>query len=243
MRYISYKGVGIVMSDYKNFYDKEQMSDNVDALMSDMTETTLDRRRKDEDALAYIRDRQHGKEASAKSKSSIFGKIKKAVSSKKKSSLKYDMEEVYRAYGESMHTAKPANTPAYDNSYAEEATVVMDEEDDDATEVMGENFPLALLRCGDRVFELFDGSRLTIGSKRDANDVVIDSRRVSRSHAEIVCRDGEIYISDRGSTNGTYINGSHETVPKGIYATVKPGDSIILADTEIYICEYGGKYD
>jgi class 3 adenylate cyclase len=34
-----------------------------------------------------------------------------------------------------------------------------------------------------------------------------DARTVSRKHARIDCREGTVYVSDLGSTNGTYVNG------------------------------------
>lgn len=40
-------------------------------------------------------------------------------------------------------------------------------------------------------------------------DVLIDDRRVSRAHAEIVRRDGKYFVRDLGSKNGTCLNGDH----------------------------------
>src|SRR5260370_35399092 len=38
-------------------------------------------------------------------------------------------------------------------------------------------------------------------------DIVLDSGSVSRQHAEITSLDGEFYIQDLGSRNGTIVNG------------------------------------
>lgn len=47
---------------------------------------------------------------------------------------------------------------------------------------------------------------LTIG--RDAsNDVCINHPTVSKNHAEILKQDGRVWLADRGSTNGTFVNG------------------------------------
>ncbi len=48
--------------------------------------------------------------------------------------------------------------------------------------------------------------RITIG-RDPSNDVVIDHPVVSKKHAEIVRRDGKVFIVDLGSTNGSFVNG------------------------------------
>lgn len=48
---------------------------------------------------------------------------------------------------------------------------------------------------------------LTLGRDPKGVEVLIPSEIVSKRHAKITARDGKIYISDMGSTNGTYING------------------------------------
>ena len=48
---------------------------------------------------------------------------------------------------------------------------------------------------------------VTIG--RDArNDLTFESASVSRHHAAVVFRDGRWYVEDRGSFNGTFLNGT-----------------------------------
>ena len=48
---------------------------------------------------------------------------------------------------------------------------------------------------------------ITIG--RDThNDLVMESAAVSRDHAAVTFRDGRWYLEDRGSFNGTYLNGT-----------------------------------
>jgi pSer/pThr/pTyr-binding forkhead associated (FHA) protein len=41
-----------------------------------------------------------------------------------------------------------------------------------------------------------------------ANDLVIDSSAVSRKHAALVHEEGRWYVEDRGSYNGTFLNGT-----------------------------------
>ncbi|HYD95362.1 MAG TPA: FHA domain-containing protein [Noviherbaspirillum sp.] len=48
--------------------------------------------------------------------------------------------------------------------------------------------------------------RVTIG-RRPHNDVVIDDRAISGEHAVIVSRDGDAFLEDLNSTNGTQVNG------------------------------------
>jgi pSer/pThr/pTyr-binding forkhead associated (FHA) protein len=51
------------------------------------------------------------------------------------------------------------------------------------------------------------GDTLSIG--RDArNDLVLESAAVSREHAILALRDARWYLEDRGSFNGTYLNGT-----------------------------------
>ena len=47
---------------------------------------------------------------------------------------------------------------------------------------------------------------ITIGQSNQ-NDVVLADDSVSRTHARLEYRDGGWYVSDLGSTNGTFLNG------------------------------------
>jgi len=49
----------------------------------------------------------------------------------------------------------------------------------------------------------------TVAIGRDGdNDLVMGSSSVSREHAAVTFRDGRWYLEDRGSFNGTYLNGT-----------------------------------
>jgi predicted component of type VI protein secretion system len=48
---------------------------------------------------------------------------------------------------------------------------------------------------------------LSIG-RDPKNDLVLESAEVSREHAAVAFRDGRWYVEDRGSFNGTYLNGT-----------------------------------
>src|SRR3954447_433228 len=56
----------------------------------------------------------------------------------------------------------------------------------------------------------FTGERLSIG-RDPANDVVLDDPNVSRFHAEVVARAGNVEVRDLGSRNGTRVDGSLTT--------------------------------
>jgi hypothetical protein len=68
--------------------------------------------------------------------------------------------------------------------------------------------PVLVIRSGGgRVGESFplDRDRMTIGRRPDS-DVVLDDVTVSRDHALLVRRGGDLYLDDLGSLNGSYVN-------------------------------------
>ncbi len=68
--------------------------------------------------------------------------------------------------------------------------------------------PYLVLRCGagqERVVPI-GGETVTIG-RSGSCDIVIEDPGVSRRHAEIARDGGRFYVTDLGSTNGTYVNG------------------------------------
>lgn len=82
---------------------------------------------------------------------------------------------------------------------------------------------------GPRAGEAFvvKGAKLRIGALPD-NDVVIDSNTVSRYHAAIHCKRGQVEIEDLNSSNGTFVNGTAiRTSP------LLPGDKIRIADVDL----------
>ena len=70
-------------------------------------------------------------------------------------------------------------------------------------------------------------SRLTIGRAKE-NDFVIDDSMVSRFHVEVQQIRGSYFIKDRGSSNGTYINGKLLKADK--YVKIQNGDTIRLGN-------------
>ena len=63
--------------------------------------------------------------------------------------------------------------------------------------------------------------------------VTLQSNNVSRQHAELLQRDGELLVRDLGSTNGTFVN--HR--PVSGCTRISPGDVIRFADVELRLRE------
>jgi two-component system response regulator AtoC len=85
-----------------------------------------------------------------------------------------------------------------------------------------------------RVVPLPDGAEVTFGRSR-ACTVHIDSERVSRTHARLVHRSGELTIEDLGSRNGTRVNGARVEAParlgSGDEITVGPITAVVSVTT------------
>jgi hypothetical protein len=70
-----------------------------------------------------------------------------------------------------------------------------------------------------------------IGKEKSYVDYFIgDNTAISRSHANIINRDGEYFIVDTNSTNHVYLNGA--MIPKNIEAKLSHGDIMTLANEE-----------
>jgi pSer/pThr/pTyr-binding forkhead associated (FHA) protein len=72
-------------------------------------------------------------------------------------------------------------------------------------------------------FVLTEGATASIG-RLETNDICIKEQHVSRQHAVINYRDGVFLITDLGSANGVYVNGTRITDPYPLVA----GDEIRL---------------
>ena len=73
------------------------------------------------------------------------------------------------------------------------------------------------------------GKRFAVGDESitfgrgDENDVVLANLLTSRVHAELRYQDGGYVLHDRGSSNGTWVNGRRVTVHR-----LQPGDEIVI---------------
>lgn len=84
-----------------------------------------------------------------------------------------------------------------------------------------------------RFFLVFEGSttipvedRVRVGRNFLNEAVVFGDRFVSRRHAEIGVRNGEFYLVDLGSSNGTYLNG--RAIPRRKSVRLEIGDRILF---------------
>ncbi|MEV0292914.1 BTAD domain-containing putative transcriptional regulator [Nocardia sp. NPDC050710] len=87
----------------------------------------------------------------------------------------------------------------------------------------------AWLRVGDSAPIPIPPTGLRIGREPD-NDVVIEDSRVSRKHARILHREDGVFIRDRDSANGVYVNGA----PIGADTALSDGDVIRVGSTILY---------
>ena len=70
-----------------------------------------------------------------------------------------------------------------------------------------------------------------IGKERSYADYFIgDNTAISRSHANIVSRDGEYYLVDTNSTNHTFLNG--QMIQSNVETKLAHGDTIRLANED-----------
>ncbi len=75
-----------------------------------------------------------------------------------------------------------------------------------------------------RSYEL--GDELTLG-RAGGCQVTIDDTYVSQLHARLFQRDGQYYLEDLGSTNGTYLNRKKVTAP----IAIRKGDRLQVGKT------------
>ena len=59
-----------------------------------------------------------------------------------------------------------------------------------------------------QVVEVYEGRPIVVGRSRKLANFHLHDEGVSRVHAKLVFDKGRLYVSDLGSTNGTYVNGN-----------------------------------
>ena len=71
---------------------------------------------------------------------------------------------------------------------------------------------------------------ITIGRSKDNNNIVIEDNKVSRSHLQIINDDnGDYYVIDLDSTNGTFVNGNRITGKVQLHK----GDIVVIGNTTL----------
>ncbi len=92
------------------------------------------------------------------------------------------------------------------------------------------NMPFLIrMRNNERIY--VDKPVFRIGKERNYVDYFIsDNTAVSRSHADIISKNGSYYVEDMNSTNHTYVNGS--VIHSGVQVPINNGDKLMFANEE-----------
>jgi adenylate cyclase len=97
--------------------------------------------------------------------------------------------------------------------------------------VISSTSPYLVLKteAGERHLSLLGNNCWTVG-RSDDNNFVLPDRWISRNHAMLQCIDnGEFYLIDLGSRNGSFVNGRRVSVP----VTLQDGDLLTFGQTEL----------
>ena len=74
------------------------------------------------------------------------------------------------------------------------------------------------------------GDELTVG-RADGCRIRLDDSFTSQLHARVFSRDGQFFVEDLGSTNGTFVNGSKITSP----TPLRRGDRLKIGKTTLEV--------
>ena len=86
----------------------------------------------------------------------------------------------------------------------------------------------------DKVLDLKTGKTSVVVGRGDACDLVVPHNSVSRTHCKIEFREGIFYITDLGSSNGTFIDG--ERLAPNKRSIIKSSSILVLGTID---CEIG----
>jgi pSer/pThr/pTyr-binding forkhead associated (FHA) protein len=81
---------------------------------------------------------------------------------------------------------------------------------------------------------LLPSGHTTIG-RDPTNDIVLDDITVSRQHCDIELTNGDLILTDRGSTNGTYVNDS-----RADRRELAPGDRLLVGKFHLVVARGDG---
>ena len=81
-----------------------------------------------------------------------------------------------------------------------------------------------------RVIPLDGGHDVTFG-RADASTIVLADSFVSDTHARVYLSDGEWFVADLGSTNGTFVNQRRVADPQPL----APGDQLAIGKTTVQV--------
>jgi hypothetical protein len=124
---------------------------------------------------------------------------------------------VLRAVWAEVNLAKATTTPARGERKAPRRTRSRERRPPKLTvvepaSIAGQTYPL--------------GDELTVGRAAGCQ-ITLDDTYASQIHARIFTRDGQLYVEDLGSTNGTYLNRRKVSAPM----VVSDGDRIQIGST------------
>lgn len=137
---------------------------------------------------------------------------------------------------------QPDNGINMDNNYSDNE-VPMNKEDDlsectqllsiveeirDIDNALGSDNPSNITDLKTQYVLLPEDGKYNIGKITDGLDAVIIESTISRVHAKITMEDENLYITDMGSTNGTYIN--EENIQPHTRIEIKIGDLLRFAN-------------
>ncbi len=74
---------------------------------------------------------------------------------------------------------------------------------------------------------------IIVGKLRGQCDFALNNNKISKMHAEFIVRNGEYFVKDYNSTNGTYINGSNQRIQSNVEYPIFNGDRITLANVDL----------
>lgn len=78
---------------------------------------------------------------------------------------------------------------------------------------------------------------VVIGQDESCDIVITSNTFISRKHCEIAFTDEKIYLTDLGSTNGTYIMKDGEWTPIKDTVEINVGDQFMIANTVLTLQE------
>lgn len=82
------------------------------------------------------------------------------------------------------------------------------------------------------VIDINDNAPVVIGRGRKESDYRLATTQISRIHACVYCRDGNVFLEDKNSTNGTFINSNR--LPANEQVKINRGDIVSFANIEFF---------
>jgi pSer/pThr/pTyr-binding forkhead associated (FHA) protein len=83
------------------------------------------------------------------------------------------------------------------------------------------------------VYPVSEGRELKVGRDPGICDICLTEPRVSGLHANVKLENGQVYVKDEGSNNGTYVNGGK--IPSHVWQTVPAGAEVRFGPVEFTV--------